>query len=297
MTRTIVAATQENMQAARDLAAQIGAMLAPIETSTFPDGEIKVRATGAASRTVFFHRLDRPNEKLTTLFLAAAALRDLGADEIVLVAPYLCYMRQDQAFHKGEAVSQQVIGALISQWVDHIITVEPHLHRIKDLSTVFPSIKVTSLSAAPLLAGFVKEVCSKGETVLVGPDEEALAWTRVVAAQAGVPYVVMKKIRRGDRRVEITLDPIIKIAGKYVYLVDDIVSSGATLCAAAALLKERGAARIEAIAVHALCSQQDLKAIKGAGIARLRSTDTVPHETNAVNVTSLLALALGAPTI
>lgn len=122
--------------------------------------------------------------------------------------------------------------------------------------------------------------------------QDDLAWTSAVAAEAGVPFTIMKKIRHGDRNVEITIDRANEIAGKHVYLVDDIVSSGATLCAAATLLREQDAAKIEAIAVHALCSKQDLQSIKEAGIVRFRSTDTVPHETNAVSVISMLAQAL-----
>ena len=55
--------------------------------------------------------LDRPNDKLIALLFAAEALRREGAKRLVLVAPYLCYMRQDAAFQEGEAISQKVVGA------------------------------------------------------------------------------------------------------------------------------------------------------------------------------------------
>ena len=292
MIDTIIAATPENMEAAQILARDIGVELAPIETSTFPDGETKVRATKAGLRTILFHRLDHPNDKLITLILAVSALRELGATEIVLVAPYLCYMRQDQAFQTGEAVSQRVIARLLSQWVDHIVTVEPHLHRTKNLSAIFPHTKTTAISAAPLLAALIDNETPPSEILLIGPDAEAHAWTKAVSERAGVPFIVLRKTQHGDRDVTITIDERAPIAGKHVYLVDDIVSSGATLCAAAQVLKKRGAARIVALAVHALCGEKELKEIKNAGIVQLLSTDTIPHKTSAISAISLIARAV-----
>ena len=78
----------------------------------FPDGEIRVTAGPAAPVTIIYASLDRPNEKLIALTFAAEALRRGGAKRLVLLAPYLCYMRQDTAFHEGEAISQKVIGPL-----------------------------------------------------------------------------------------------------------------------------------------------------------------------------------------
>jgi len=292
MNATIITATPENFAAAEALAANMGVELAPIEAGDFPDGETKLRATKAALRTILFHRLDHPNEKIMPLILAASALRDLGAEEIILAAPYLCYMRQDKAFHTGEPISQQVIARLISLWFDGVITVEPHLHRVKEFSSLFPGIAAKSLSAAPLLAELIKGDAPEGEVLLIGPDEEAREWTQAVAETAQAPFEVMNKTRHGDRDVTVTLGDKVKLDGKHVYLVEDIVSSGATLCAAAALLYERGAAGVEALTVHALCSKQDMKKIKKAGVTRIRSTDTIPHETNAISVAPLLAQAL-----
>ena len=292
MKDVIIVATPDNMSAADELAQHLNVELAPIYVNQFPDGEIKIRATKAASRTIVFHRLDHPRGKLSPLVFAASALRDLGAREIVLVAPYLCYMRQDKAFETGEAVSQRVIANLLSQWVDHIVTVEPHLHRTKNLASLFPEIKVTTLSAAPLLATLIGHSASKSNTILIGPDVEAHSWTEKVAANADIPFVILTKERYGDRNVEITISDSAEISTKQAFIIDDIVSSGATLCAAAAVLRQRGVSRIEALSVHALCGDSDLKRIKDSGIARLQSTDSIPHQTNAISVIPMLAKAL-----
>ena len=92
------------------LAARLGVPFHEIAIHAFPDGEIRVTAGPASATTIIYASLDRPNDKLIALMFAAEALRRGGAKRLVLVAPYLCYMRQDTAFHEGEAISQKVIG-------------------------------------------------------------------------------------------------------------------------------------------------------------------------------------------
>ncbi len=288
----VIAATPENMAAAHALAAVTGFAAAPIDARRFPDGETRVRANGAAETTILVHALDHPDEKLTPLILAASALRDLGAETIILVAPYLCYMRQDKAFSSGEAVSQRVIAKMLSPWIDGLVTVEPHLHRVKSLDLVFPDIRAVALSASPVLAEMIMARGARDNTLLVGPDEEARAWTQRTAQCANIPYTVLSKVRHGDRTVSVSADDKTRFAGKHVCLLDDVVSSGATLAAACRMVLDSGAASAEALVVHALCSAEDLEALRAAGLDGVRSTDTIAHVTNAGAVAPLIAEAL-----
>lgn len=292
MKDVLLAAMPREIDLAERLAAAMSISVTSIEVDVFPDRETRVLAPKAANTTILYCSLNNPNEKLVPLMLAASALRDLGAQKIILAAPYLCYMRQDKAFREGEAVSQRVLSKILSPWVDHIVTIEPHLHRAKDLRAVFPHIKATALSAAPLLAAYVETAASASELLLIGPDEEARSWTNAVAEASSAPYAIMSKHRRGDRDVRIELLNETEIEGKHIILVDDVVSSGATLVASAELLHQRGAARIDALTVHALCSTEDLRRIKSAGVSRIISTNSVPHETNEIDITPLLANAL-----
>ena len=103
-----------------------------IQRHRFPDGESKLTLPDKLSQHVLICRsLDQPNEKLVELLLAAKTARELGARKLTLIAPYLCYMRQDIAFHPGEAISQPIIGNFLAGLFDNVITVDPHLHRIK----------------------------------------------------------------------------------------------------------------------------------------------------------------------
>ena len=100
------------------LAQAAGVTAQAIERHRFPDGELKLRLPVNAAgrlprRVVLLRSLHLPNEKLVELLLAARTARSLGAQQLTLVAPYLAYMRQDIAFHPGEAVSQQVVGGFL----------------------------------------------------------------------------------------------------------------------------------------------------------------------------------------
>ena len=274
------------------LAARFAVPADEITVHTFPDGEIRVTVAPAADTTIVYASLDRPNDKLITLLLAAEALRRTGAQRLVLVAPYLCYMRQDAAFHPGEAISQRVVGRLLADAFDRIVTVDAHLHRTTDIHDVFPGIEADNLSAMPTIAEVLRTAGFDPATVVVGPDVESEGWVRELAGRLGVTHMVASKIRHGDRSVDIKLPDRRAITGRPVLLVDDLVSSGGTLTVCARALAEAGAATIDAIVTHALFSPAAEEEFARAGIRSVRSTTSVPHPTNSINLDALLAGAL-----
>ncbi len=274
------------------LASQLKVSMHEIALHRFPDGELRVTVGPAAATTIIYGPLDRPNDKLLAVLFAAEALRRDGARRLVLVAPYLCYMRQDAAFHKGEAISQQVIGRLIAGAVDRIITVDAHLHRTKSIQSIFPGIEADNLSAMPAIADALRVAGLDPDTVVVGPGAESRAWVSELAGLIGTDCAVAQKTRHGDRSVEMAFaDPGV-IAGRPALLVDDIVSSGATLIACAKALAAAGAKTIDAIITHALFPPELTRDFLHAGIRSIRSTNSVPHPTNAIVLDDILAAAL-----
>ena len=153
---------------AAGLAARLGVPFHEIAIHAFPDGEIRVTVGPASATTIIYASLDRPNDKLIALMFAAEALRRGGAKRLVLVAPYLCYMRQDTAFHEGEAISQKVIGPLLARCVDRVVTVDAHLHRTPDIMAVFPGIQSDNLSAMPAISDTLRKAGLDPATVVVG---------------------------------------------------------------------------------------------------------------------------------
>ena len=277
---------------AAGLAARLGVPFHEIAIHAFPDGEIRVTVGPASATTIIYASLDRPNDKLVALMFAAEALRRGGAERLVLVAPYLCYMRQDVAFHAGEAISQKVIGPLLGQSVDRVVTVDAHLHRTADIKAVFPGIQADNLSAMPAISDALRKTGFDPATVLAGPDAESLPWVRDLADRLGLSHTVARKTRRSDRSVAIEFQDSACIVGRPVLIVDDIVSSGGTIIACAKALTAAGATAIDAIVTHALFPEEACSAMVSLGIRSIRSTSSVPHFTNAIVLDELLADAL-----
>lgn len=276
-----------------DFAQRLGhaAGLAPtaIARHRFPDGELKLTLPARLpAEVVLLRSLHHPNEKLVELLLAAGTARELGAQHLTLVAPYIGYMRQDIAFHPGEAVSQTLVGRFLAGLFDTVIAVDPHLHRTGLFPQAVPAQRAIAVASAPLLADFLRH--RDGDAVLVGPDEEAEQWVRAAAADRHA-WSVCRKKRNGDRDVEVVL-PGIDVRGRAVVLIDDIASTGRTLEQAALGLRNAGAARVDAFVTHPVFVGDALAALRAAGVVEVWSSDTVPHPTNVLSVAPLIAAAL-----
>jgi ribose-phosphate pyrophosphokinase len=285
---TIILALPGAERLAETLAQQLHCAASTVEAHRFPDGEVVVRLRTAVTgqRALLVAHLDRPDDKTLALVFAADAARELGALQVGLVAPYLPYMRQDDRFRPGEAITSRSYARLLSSTVDWLVTVDPHLHRWPSLDAIY-GIRSQVVAAAPAIADWLRREVP--QAILVGPDSESEQWVADVAARVGVPHVVMTKERRGDRDVQVRLPQGVPHEGRTPVLVDDIISSGHTMAAASHVLRGAGWGRPLCVGVHALMDAAALDMLHRAGIARVASCDTVPHPTNAIPVAALLA--------
>ncbi|MFZ0487425.1 MAG: ribose-phosphate diphosphokinase [Arenicellales bacterium] len=272
------------------LAAALNGRCEIVDIHHFPDGESRVQLpVNLPAHVVLCRSLNRPNEKLVELLLAARAAREFGAHRLTLVAPYLCYMRQDKAFNPGEAVSQAIIGGWLAGLFERVITVDPHLHRTATLSQALPGTEAVTLSAAPLMGEYLRTL--PGTPFLIAPDEEAQQWVARIAQLSGSRFVVASKQRNDDRDVHVDL-PDGDWRGQAVVVVDDIVSTGETMAAAVRLAKAGGAAQVHCMATHALFCGDALDLLKAAGADNIVSSDSVSHVTNGLRLASVLAAAI-----
>ena len=286
---TTLYAFPESAAAARRLASLLAVPCVDAAVRRFPDGESLVRIDPPAETAILYRSLDRPNDKLIEILLAAAALRDGGCGHVALVAPYMAYMRQDTAFHPGEAVSQRVVGALIAGAVDRVVTVNPHLHRTAEIEAVFPGIAATAIDAAPAFADLLAAEGGTGDCVVLGPDAESRPWAESLARRLGAEALIARKARAGDRDVAISLPEESALSGRRVLLLDDVASTGVTLAECARAARGAGASRVEALVIHALHDDATERVLAAAGIDRVISTDSVPHRSNRVALAPLLA--------
>ncbi len=286
----LVLAFDDDAAQAVALAAALGAVHAAIDRHRFPDGETRLRLPPQVpARVVLLRGLHAPNAKLTELLLAAAGARELGAEHIALVSPYLAYMRQDMAFTPGEVVSQRHLGRLLATQFEAVITVDPHLHRVATMDDVVPGRRGVALSAAGLLGAYVAGLVP--DALLLGPDEEAGQWVRVAAQGRGLDHAVCVKHRHGDREVDVAL-PQVDVRGRAVVLFDDMASTGRTLMAAARGAFTAGAATVDVAVTHALFVGDALEQVRATGVRHIWSSDSVPHASNAVSIVPMLARAI-----
>jgi ribose-phosphate pyrophosphokinase len=265
---------------ARAMAPLLDARIGRLNWRRFPDGEslVAIEENLEGADVVMLASLHHPDEMALALRFAAATAREFGARAVGLIAPYLGYMRQDKRFHPGEAVSAPLFAGFLQESFDWLVTADPHLHRIADLASVY-RIPTRCVGAAPLVAEWIRE--NVANAIVIGPDSESDQWVADIAGRAGVPYQVLNKIRRGDREVEISLPDIDAARGRTPVIVDDIVSSGHTLIETLAQLRRLGLPPATCVAIHAVF----------AGDARVVSTDSIPHPSNAISIAGLLAQA------
>ncbi len=287
MNQTLLLYFEEEAVQALELASLSNATAQMVYRHLFPDGELKLRLPAELPESVaIFHTLNNPNQKLIELLFSARAARIAGVKHLTLIAPYLAYMRQDMAFSPGEIVSQHIIGDLLACLFDALITVDPHLHRVSTLAQAVPVKNALVVSAAPLMGSFA--ALQRVNPILMGPDEESLQWVARAALPYHLDFAVAKKVRKGDRDVEITL-PSIDVRGRSVVLLDDIVSSGHTLARAAELLLVAGAKTVDVVVTHALFNGSALELVKGAGVSHVWSTDCIIHQSNAISILPSIA--------
>jgi ribose-phosphate pyrophosphokinase len=290
----MILAFPDYLSQAQRLANRLGAPLAEVNLHHFPDGESLVRLPPSLPEHVIVCRsLNQPNDKLIELLLCATTARELGAKRLTLVAPYLSYMRQDIANQPGEAVSQRIVGKLLAELFDDVLTVDPHLHRISSLTQAIPIKNAISLTAADQIGAFLKQQFN--HAVLLGPDSESEQWVRAIAGNIGFEYAIADKNRLGDKQVEMSL-PDRDFGNQPVVIIDDIASTGRTLAKAAGLLQARGCQDIYAVVTHALFCGDAYIHILDAGVKTIWSTDSIDHPSSCIKLDALLADAIKAIT-
>lgn len=286
--RSVILPFPDNAETAASLAKRLDAEVGAVTLRRFPDGEtyVRIETPVTGRETILVCTLSRPDEKMLPLLLTAATAKDLGATRVGLVAPYLAYMRQDARFQPGEGITSRYVARLLSQAVDWLVTVDPHLHRYRSLAEVY-SVPTRAVRAAPLIAQWIRNHVSS--PVVVGPDGESAQWAQVVADEAGAPSVVLNKTRRGDRDVEVSFPDAERWKGHTPVVVDDLISTAHTMIETVGHVKRAGLPAPICVAVHAVFAERAYADLVAAGPARVLTCNTVLHVSNGLDATDLLA--------
>jgi ribose-phosphate pyrophosphokinase len=265
------------------LTSKLKAEVGEISRRQFPDGETYLNVLSDVKNRLCYIvcNLHQPNPKFLPLIFLADTLRELGAKEVGLVSSYLAYMRQDIRFSPGEALTSKYFAQLISQHFNWLITADPHLHRYHSLSEIY-SITTYVVQASTAIASWIQQNIDL--PLIVGPDEESEQWVKSVAAAVGCEYIVLSKLRHGDRNVEISVPAVENFRAHTPILVDDIISTGRTMIETAKQLLQAKLASPIAIGVHAVFSESAYEELLGAGIERVVTCNCIRHVSNGVDI-------------
>lgn len=273
---------------AKRLAKKLKAKFSPLQIAAFPDGDLYLRfQTPLKGKKLIIVQSfqPRPDMSLFDIIFAAETAHDLGAKRIVLVAPYLAFMRQDKRFRSGEAISSRIMTKLLSSRINKLITIDPHLHRYKSMKDLF-TFPAHALTANKLLAKYLKRKIHK--PLIIGPDMESFQWATNIAQQINAPVTILKKTRYSSKHVKVKMTTDLSLKNRNVVIVDDIISTGHTIAEVAKKARAQGAKSITALAVHGLFVEDAISKLKKAGVTNIITTNTIDHKTSKIDITSLL---------
>ena len=268
---------------------KIGGDEGKVIVQAFPDGESLLRVeSGVEGREVIINAtLFHPNDWFLNLLFLTDTLKAQGAKRVGLITPYLAYMRQDKVFHPGEALTSKTFAHLLSSYFDYLITVDPHLHRYNSLEEIY-SIPITVVNAAPLISQWIHSHVKN--PFLIGPDSESAQWVQEIAGN--LPFVVLSKVRYKDGHVKITWPPLNDIDGKTPVFIDDIISSGGTMLQAVNQLKLLSFEPPICLTIHPIFAENSYQKLQEAGVKNIVSCNSIPHPSNQIDLTPLIAVAL-----
>lgn len=265
-----------NKPLAEKIAKLLKKPLGQIEIHLFPDGEKRVRVMEKVlgeDSTVVQSTSTNADINYMELFFILDALKRSGSKSVTVVIPYLGYQRQDHVFRQGEAVSMGVIIKILEVvGVDKLITFDLHSSRIPELF----SIPILHLSALPIFAKTIKEKhWDDGKTLIVSPDMGGVRRVKILCRLLkNMPYMAIEK-NRDLKSGKISMEEIKTVTKNRAIIVDDMISTGATIVKAADLLRRKGAREIFVFATHAVFAGRAEKLLQESLVKQVFVTDTI----------------------
>ena len=287
MAEKLVLAGPASEELGHSVADKLGLALLNAEFRVFPDGETKFTLNDKVSgKSILLVQSTYPpvDQHLFQLLLASHHLSEEGA-KVTAVVPYLAYARQDKEFLPGEGVSLGIVAHLKrSEGVRRLVTVD--IHTAEGLALF--SYPTYSVSAIPGLVSHAREKLGLKDPVVISPDFGGSKRTEAFAQLYGAPFLKLSKTR--DRTSgEVTIkEASLDVRSRDVMIVDDIISTGGTVRAAAETVMKQGARRAVALCIHGLFVGNALDAMEKASVKTMVSTNTVPGKYGVVDVSDAL---------
>jgi len=248
--------------------------LGQLEIRNFPDGETFVQVKeNIRGRDVFVVQsiCRPPNERMMELLVMMDAMRRASAARITAVLPFYGYARQDRKDQPRVPITAKLVAnLLVAAGAHRILGLDFHAQQIQG----FFDIPVDHLYAAPVMVRYLRTK-SLRDPVVVSPDSGGVKMAIGYAEMLGAGLALGAKYRRGASEVE-AMNVVGDVRGRTAIMVDDLTSTGSTLCEAARILKENGADEIYAVVTHAMLVDDAIEHLEASNIKELIVTDSIP---------------------
>lgn len=261
--------------------------------STFSDGEVQVEIEENVRRQDVF--LIQPTcapsaENLMELLVLIDALKRASVASVTAVIPYFGYSRQDRRLRSSRVpITAKVAAKMVTAaGADRVLTIDLHADQIQG----FFDIPVDNVYASPLLLADIWRAHGTDNLIVVSPDVGGVVRARAIAKRLDDADLAIIDKRRPRANVSTVMNIIGDVQGKTCVLVDDIVDTAGTLCAAAAALKKNGAQKVVAYCTHAVLSGAAIDNIEKSQLDEMVVTDTIPLSEAARNCSRIRQLSV-----
>jgi len=262
---------------ARQVARELGVELAPTRAFDFANGEIYVRfeeSVRGCDAFVLQSHTAPINQWIMEQLIMVDALKRASAKRITVIMPFYGYARQDKKHLGREPISARLMADLFKQaGADRLMAIDLHADQIQG----YFDGPVDHLWAMPLLIKYIKENTDPSRLTIVSPDVGRVKVADKWSDRLGAPIAIVHKRRDANVPNEVSVHEIVgDIKGRLCVLVDDMIDTAGTICAAADALYDNGAAEVIIVSTHAVFSGPAIDRLKNSRVSQVIVTDTLP---------------------
>lgn len=294
--RLMIVSGRASQELAGRISERLGVGLSPAILKTFSNGEVYARyEESMRGADVFIVQSTcgneaagvNANDALMELMVMIDAAVGASAHRVIAVSPWYGYSRQDKKSAPREPITARLVAKMLeAAGVDRVLTMDLHAGQVQG----FFSKPVDHMTAMPILSQYMIDQHVPGECVVVSPDAGRVKLAKKFASKIGAELAILNKDRPAHQVAEIGY-VIGDVKGKTAILVDDMIDTAGTLCAAAETVANEGASRVMACATHGVFSGKAFENLEASPLEQIIITDTLPLRDGAPDKIKVLTVA------